>query len=83
MAEAETRPVARTARHSVESVITMGKDPEGKNYGPDNNPKRAGSAANTRFALYKSGMTIQQALDAGITRGDINWDSKQGFINIK
>ena len=83
MAEAETRPIARTAKHSVTSVITFGKDAEGKNYGPDNNPKRANSAAHARFALYKSGQTIQQALDAGVTRGDINWDSKQGFIVLK
>jgi hypothetical protein len=81
----EKRPAARAAKYSNESVITFGKDKDGKPYGPDNNPKRDGSAAHARFAKYKSGMTIQQALDAGITRGDINWDSKpeQGFIVIK
>lgn len=81
------RPPPRTAKHAVTSVITFGKDAEGKTYGPQGdgtfyNAKRAGSAAADRFTRMKSGMTVQEALDAGVTRGDLNWDAKEGFIKI-
>lgn len=78
----KTRPVPRTAKFKDESVITMGKNKEGVQYGKDNNPKREGSDSAKRFALYKDGMTVRKALDAGITRGDLNWDAKQKFIKI-
>lgn len=45
------------------------------------NPKR-GSAAE-RFALYKNGMTVDEYIAAGGTRADVNWDTKQGFIEVK
>lgn len=69
--------------HTYESIIHLGKDKDGKTYGPEHNPKR-GTAA-TRFALYKDGQTIQQALDAGMKQADIAWDSKSdiGFITIE
>lgn len=70
------------ANFASTSKITFGKDKDGKSYSPDNNPKRAGSGAHERFKLYKSGMTIAQAREVGITAGDINWDAKQGFIII-
>lgn len=44
------------------------------------NPKRGKSAE--RFALYRKGMTVAQALAAGLTRGDIAWDSKREFIKF-
>lgn len=46
------------------------------------NPKRAGSAAYERFALYTTGMTVAEALTAGVTSGDLQYDSKHGFIEI-
>jgi hypothetical protein len=45
------------------------------------NPKR-GTAAE-RFSLYKNGMTVGDALEAGMKRADINWDVGQGFIEVK
>lgn len=63
----------RPTRFTTDSVITVvAKE----------NPKRANSAAGKRFALYKSGMTVQQFLDKGGWRADINWDVKQGFIKV-
>jgi hypothetical protein len=44
------------------------------------NPK-CGSAAK-RFDLYKSGMTVAEALKAGLTRAGINWDVRHNFILI-
>lgn len=46
------------------------------------NPKRAGSASAKRFAKYKNGMTIAEAVKAGVTRGDIIWDKAHGFIKV-
>ena len=47
------------------------------------NPKRSGSAAHARFALYKPGMTVAEFLKAGGWRADIRWDVTQGFIGIE
>lgn len=46
------------------------------------NPKRPGSASHTRFELYKVNMTVTQAIDAGLTTGDIVHDSSRGFITL-
>lgn len=46
----------------------------------ENNPKRGGAAK--RFALYREGMTVQKALDAGVNVGDISHDLKKGFIKL-
>lgn len=78
----EVKKGIRAAKFSGDSVIHLGKDQNDKPYGEDNNPKRAGSAAHTRFSYYKDGMTIDQAIEAGVTRADINWDVKQGFITV-
>lgn len=46
------------------------------------NPKRKGTGGHRRFEKYKSGMTVADALKAGLTRPDLLWDSKHGFIKI-
>ena len=55
------------------------------------NPKRPGSQTRARFALYKDGMTVTEALSLGITSRDIAWDSDtnakrgpdgKGFIEL-
>lgn len=48
----------------------------------DYNPKRAGSASHARFAKYEDGMTVDEAQKAGVTAGDLLWDTKHGFIEI-
>lgn len=44
------------------------------------NPKKPGSASHARFALYREGMTVSEALAAGVTTADVRWDSERGFI---
>lgn len=44
------------------------------------NPKKG--TAKARFALYKTGMTVKEYLDAGGKRPDISWDAKQGWIEV-
>lgn len=46
----------------------------------DHNPKRGASAE--RFALYRSGMTVEDALKAGVRRADLKWDTQRNFIEI-
>lgn len=51
----------------------------GSPYHPEkNNPKRG--KAGERFKGYKNGMTLQQAVDSGMTPADVAWDLKKGFI---
>lgn len=47
------------------------------------NPKRPGTDSYKRFAKYKKGMTVAEALAAGVTSGDLNWDVKHSYISIK
>ena len=46
------------------------------------NPKRAGCAAEARFALYETGMTQEQFLDAGGTTPDMAYDAAHGYISV-
>ena len=46
------------------------------------NPKRQGSGGYKRFAQYKSGMTVAEALAKGVTRADLVWDVGHKFISI-
>lgn len=46
------------------------------------NPKKAGTSSFNRFEKYVDGMTVAAALEAGITRDDIRWDSTHGHIGL-
>lgn len=46
------------------------------------NPKRPGTKAHDRYALYKDGMTVGAFLDAGGTSGDLAHDQAHGFIKL-
>jgi hypothetical protein len=50
----------------------------------EGNPKRPGSNSNTRFELYRSGMTVKEAKAAGLRATDIMNDSNEdhGFITL-
>lgn len=48
----------------------------------EGNPKRAGTASFDRFAQYKTGMTIKQAVDAGVIYNDFSWDVGHNFIRV-
>lgn len=52
-------------------------------YGPKNNPRREGSKVGDQFSKFKDGMTIQKALDSGLTSGDIRRNLKKGFIRCE
>lgn len=66
----------------ADAIITMGKDKDGKDYGPDNNPKKVGSKTHGRFAAYATGMTITEALATGLTTADLVYDAAHGFVSF-
>lgn len=71
---------------SDDAKITFGTDADGKKYGPENNPKRAGSKAHEVFSKYKEGMTFGKFAEAVGDRGTANtnarYDADKGFIVI-
>lgn len=48
----------------------------------EKNPKRAGSGSYKRYEKYNDGMTVQEALEEGITPADLDYDNKKEFIKI-
>lgn len=47
------------------------------------NPKRRGSEAYRRFNLYLVGQEVEASIRNGVTRADVRWDSKMGFITLR
>ncbi len=67
------RKAVKTAKWDGAEVIrVLAKD----------NPKKAGSKSAARFALYRTGMTVEQARKAGVQKGDIVWDALAGDVSI-
>lgn len=77
-----SRPIPKDPKYAETSVIKMLADKDGKVYGADHNPKKAGSATHTRFGHYVDGMTVKDALEKGLTRGDLSYDAEKKFIEI-
>lgn len=48
----------------------------------ETNPKRTGSKAADRFALYQTGMTVKQAKEAGLQAVDITYDVAHEYISL-
>jgi len=63
-------PQAQFADHQVITLLVA-------------NPKKPGSMAFRRYKLYVDGMTVREALDAGLRRDDFRWDTAKGHISIK
>ena len=49
----------------------------------DVNPKREGSLAHARFALYEDGMTVAEYLAAGGRSSDVHYDASHGDITLE
>ena len=83
-AAASTEPKAPKGPKGIPSdgVIQFLKDKNDKFYGPDNNPKRAGSKGHERFALYEAGKTVADTIASGVWPADIKWDLEKSFIEI-
>jgi len=80
--EAAEAATGKTAfRMSDGATINFGTDAEGNAYSSENSPKK-GDATKGRWALYQDGMTVKDALDAGMTRSNIRKDRRAGFVTI-
>jgi hypothetical protein len=69
---AATDGSGRTRKNADAKITLLAKE----------NPKRPASDAYKRFAKYKTGMTVGEALKAGVTSGDLAYDVKHEFIRI-
>jgi hypothetical protein len=80
----EKKPRATSARTKVadDMRISLLTDAEGNQYGPEKNPKRPGTESHVRFAKYVDGMTVKEALEAGLKRDDITWDVNKKYISL-
>lgn len=76
------KPPVREPKFKNEMIVTLLADKDGNVYGKENNPKRKGSASAARFDHYTNGMTVEQALAAGLTRADLEFDVQKKFISI-
>lgn len=76
----ETNGAPRTAK----KVTGLSKDATLKVL-VESNPKRPGGASYDRFEGYfgEGITTVQDALDAGLTMGDIKYDIVHGFIEVE
>jgi hypothetical protein len=64
--ETPTRARAATATRTLVSYIP--------------NPKKAGSAARARYALYENGLTETELLARGLQRADLRWDTEHKHL---
>lgn len=46
------------------------------------NPKRKNTLAYTRFALYRTGMSVADYVAAGGRTGDVLYDVAEGYISL-
>lgn len=69
---------------AVKIVVKVGKfsDEQKIEVLAKENPKREGSASAKRFDLYKKGMSVTKAKEAGLTMLDLSYDAAHGFIKI-
>lgn len=85
--EAEKAPKKTRNTFDDKDTIVMGVDKDGKKYGKDNNPKRAGTKAEARFAKFRDGMTVGEFVKAvgsyATAKADIDWGIKKGQLSIK
>lgn len=70
--------------YTVKLDFGVGKDAEGKEapYHPEkNNPKRGGAAE--RFKKYTKGITISDAIAAGMSAGNVGHDIEKGYVVVR
>lgn len=70
IAMSETQKRRRANKKSIITIKTT------------DNPKRQGTLAYGRFALYQDGMTVAEYVTAGGRTGDVNHDAEAGYIEL-
>lgn len=72
----DKREVVRLADNGI---INFGTNDKGEKYSSENGPKRSDSTK-ALWAKYEDGMTVKEALDAGLSRSNIRRDRRAGNI---
>lgn len=78
-ATAEKREAVRIGENDI---LHFGTDKEGNAYSSENSPKK-GEGTKERWSKYRDGMTLSDALAAGLTRSNVRKDRRAGFITIE
>jgi len=87
----DSKPVKKATKKTAKKAAKAKPEPSGNSkFSPDakitvlaeKNPKREGGEAHKRFELYRNGMTVAKALEAGVLRMDLSWDTRHSFISI-
>ena len=47
------------------------------------NPWKEGTKGHGYYTKYRGGMTVAEAVKAGVPRGSVAWDVAHGFITLK
>lgn len=83
-AEKKADAAPKKVKYPGEHVITLLADKDGKAYGKDHNPKRAGSNSAARFASYTNGMTVEayNKLYPDFATGDLDNDIAKNYIKV-
>jgi hypothetical protein len=90
---AKKKAKAKTAKRTKVRAEASGTKPDKKRAHPEadkvikvlaeKNPKREGTAAFDRFALYRSGMKVTTFLEKGGTAADLSYDAKKKYIKLE
>lgn len=87
--KAPKEPRVKTPREPKPKKESTGRRGRTSAFTPDRkivsivaNPKKPGTGAHDRFAMYTKGMTVGTYLSLGGTLADIRWDVGQGFITV-
>jgi hypothetical protein len=67
----------KAVQESKIKILTRNPD------GSIRNPKVNGGAPAKRFAKYADGMTVAQAMAAGVTDADVRWDVAHEYIALQ
>jgi hypothetical protein len=70
---AKEAPIATRNRIKKDTVINMLAE---------SNPKREGTLAHARFALYEDGMTVGEYTAAGGRSSDVHYDAAYEYISL-
>jgi hypothetical protein len=80
---ATNKPAAKTADRPRPVLAVQQFNPEHKIHVlAKENPKRKGSKEAKRFSLYKNGMTVQAAKEAGMDNMNFTRDVQLGYIKV-
>lgn len=81
------KPIARVVPPAAKQVVVRGaakrRGDVRKVVAMRANPKKPGTMAHARYALYRVGATVDELLAQGLLREDIRYDTKHGYVELE